>query len=324
MNIINKDKPEINMCRHCKDRRNRCYEVWNAFFDAMRDSDEYNDEHRQFHDILSMDNIFNHICSDCYWYISQPYIIDKKRLPKISEYPEIKYAENHGLGVAVIPYGYHSDGTIAIIFYIKNPDVFVDAVNDARIKYTHNVPCWKAAITRSLHTKYVHIPSSDVIIRQAIDFLTWKDKKNENTSEHGINIDRTLKPAISRGFVISNYRDHNYSVSNLYYKYCDKHRIPFSMVELKKVYALVSIDFITAGNEFGNQEIREKFFSDVKEYFNSLLDKTPKTKMSIYSIGTFTCINVLREYAFSVMQKVNKLWESSKEEYNGNNIGDKK
>lgn len=166
MEIIEKVQPKRDACRHCWGNRKIYAGIWGTFFEELNP-------------LSGLD----HISHDLYWFISQPYdwVVSDLKYNK-----EIQFAETHGIGVTVIPEGYHYEGTIAVIFYVKDANAFKNYINDRLDKHNR----YEASIDLKLESmrfdksyarhvinhKYENVPKPEEIVKSAIDFLTWNCK----------------------------------------------------------------------------------------------------------------------------------------------------
>ena len=154
MIVIDRIEPEKQKCRHCIKNIDSARPLWYIFFN-------------QFNKNTSL---WAHRSTTPSWMILQPYnfnkIKDDDKIP-------IKYAEEHGVNVALIEKGYHHESTSTVIFYPENKELFIETVknnyNNMSLKYEEYVKYIK-----KLDKKGYNPSKPEECLQAAFDFLTWK------------------------------------------------------------------------------------------------------------------------------------------------------
>ena len=157
MEVINRIEPEKDKCRHCHEYIASDRVLWDIFFSEFKKETRF----------------WDHPSRGPFWMILQPYKFNT--IEEIDKMP-IKYAEEHGVNVALIERGYHNEGTSTVIFYPVDKELFMETVQNnydsITLKYEEYVKYIK-----KLNTKGYNPPKPQECLQSALDYLTWKDIK---------------------------------------------------------------------------------------------------------------------------------------------------
>lgn len=154
MIVIDRIEPKKQKCRHCDKNIDSARPLWYIFFNGFNKNT----------------SLWDHRSTTPSWMILQPYkfnkIKDEDKIP-------IKYAEEHGVNVALIEKGYHHESTSTVIFYPENKELFIETVknnyNNMSLKYEEYVKYIK-----KLDKKGYNPSKPEECLQAAFDFLTWK------------------------------------------------------------------------------------------------------------------------------------------------------
>jgi hypothetical protein len=163
---IDREEPLRSACRHCREPRYNFWQLWAVFFE------------RRFFSMFLVEEGFEHISCDRFWFVSQPYLSRKRA----EETYLVERALEGGASVYGVEPGYHDEGTVALIVVPSNKDSFASAINkvlDEHDKYSlwRRCAAGKSAVRRWVHA-YLP-PREEDCLKKALDYLTWRDAIKE-------------------------------------------------------------------------------------------------------------------------------------------------
>ena len=174
MNIIDKVESKRKYCRHCYGNINHFEGLWGIFFEEF---------YKNYQEICW--HIIDHISSNKYWFMVQPYGAFDEDGKICNEFKKlIDYSIKCGGDCVVIKDGYHYKGSSCFIFYPANASKFKKTINaglDRHSRYDSYINIgaphymrFDKAYTRRLIRNYQPSEKSE-IIRSAVNFLTWNE-----------------------------------------------------------------------------------------------------------------------------------------------------
>jgi hypothetical protein len=163
---IDREEPLRSTCRHCREPRYNFWQLWAVFF-----------EKRLFLG-ASVEEGFEHISCDRFWFVSQPYL-SKKRA---EDTYLVERALEGGARVYGVEPGYHDEDTVALIVVPSDKDLFFSAINRVLDEHDRYSLWRRCSAGKSAVRRWVHVyspPCEEECLKKALDYLTWRNAIKE-------------------------------------------------------------------------------------------------------------------------------------------------